>query len=153
MARIILGIGSSHTPLLTLGPEPNVPSAARCWRFGQALRRAVEAMPDDLRVAVVASGGLSHFVVDEDLDQKLLRAMAQGDAETLASIPRAALNSGSSEILNWITLAGAASPLRMQWHAYHPLDRTPAGTGVGAAFGVWAPGAATQAAAGGHDHH
>jgi hypothetical protein len=132
---------------------PNVPSAARCWRFGQALRRAVEAMPDDVRVAVVASGGLSHFVVDEELDQKLLRAMAHGDADTLASIPRAALNSGSSEILNWIALAGAASPLAMQWSAYEPLYRTPAGTGVGAAFAIWGPGTAQRAAPGRNDHH
>lgn len=126
---------------------PNVPSASRCWRFGEALRRVIESIPDQLRVAIIASGGLSHFVVDEDLDQKILLAMAQGDADTLASIPRVALNSGSSEILNWIAVAGAASPLRMQWHAYYPLYRTPAGTGVGAAFGVWAPETSSHAAA------
>ncbi|MCM3562834.1 protocatechuate 3,4-dioxygenase [Hydrogenophaga intermedia] len=132
---------------------PNVPSASRCWHFGQALRRVVEAVPDDLRVALIASGGLSHFVVDEDLDRKILGAMALGDAQTLTSIPRAALISGSSEILNWIALAGAAGPLQMRWHAYHPLYRTPAGTGVGAAFAVWAPDADTHAAAGGDAHH
>ena len=116
---------------------PNVPSAARCWSFGQAIRRTIESIPDRLQVALIASGGLSHFVVDEDLDHKILGAMAHGDTEILTSIPRTALKSGSSEILNWIALAGAMSPLQMLWHAYHPLYRTPAGTGVGAAFAVW----------------
>jgi len=63
------------------------------------------------------------------------------------------LNSGSSEILNWIALAGAASPLAMQWSAYEPLYRTPAGTGVGAAFAIWGPGTAQRAAPGRNDHH
>ncbi len=41
---------------------PNVPSAARCHDLGRALRRAVETWPTDARVAVIASGGLSHSV-------------------------------------------------------------------------------------------
>lgn len=116
---------------------PNVPSPARCWKLGAALRQVIEASPANLRVAVVASGGLSHFVVDEVLDRGVLDAMAQGDAEALAAIPRGALNSGSSEILNWIVAAGAAGGLPLRWHDYQPLYRTPAGTGVGAAFAVW----------------
>ncbi|MFP3740425.1 gallate dioxygenase, partial [Burkholderia sp. SIMBA_019] len=37
-----------------------IPSARRCFRLGQALRRAVESYPEDLRVVVMATGGLSH---------------------------------------------------------------------------------------------
>lgn len=116
---------------------PNVPSAARCHDLGLALRRVIEASPSALRVAVVASGGLSHFVVDEQLDHQVLDALTSGDAAGLRSIPRGALNSGSSEILNWIVTAGAASGLPLRWKDYQPLYRTPAGTGVGAAFAVW----------------
>jgi hypothetical protein len=47
------------------------------------------------------------------------------------------LNSGSSEIRNWIVAAGAAAELRMKWREYVPLYRTPAGTGCGMAFAEW----------------
>lgn len=116
---------------------PNVPTARRAHELGRALARVVGRSPTDLRVAVVASGGLSHFVVDEDLDHRVLEALASGDHAALRSIPRGALNSGSSEILNWIVVAGAAQSLPLRWKEYFPLFRTPAGTGVGAAFATW----------------
>lgn len=116
---------------------PNVPSAARCHDIGRALAETIEASPNGFRVAVIASGGLSHFVVDEALDRKVLRAMTERDREVLRSLPRGALNSGSSEILNWVLAAAAVEALPLQWQEYQPLYRTPAGTGVGAAFCIW----------------
>lgn len=116
---------------------PNVPSSARCHDLGRALRQVIEASPRALRVAVIASGGLSHFVVDEVLDRGLLEAMKNGDQAVLRSIPREALNSGSSEILNWVVTAGAMSGTPLRSCDYFPLYRTPAGTGVGAGFVVW----------------
>lgn len=113
---------------------PNVPSAARCFDIGRHLRSSIEASPLDLRVAVIASGGLSHFVVDEDLDGQVREGMRQNDAAMLRSIPRAALRSGSSEILNWVVAAGAIHGMSAAWEEYLPLYRTPAGTGIGAAF-------------------
>lgn len=116
---------------------PNVLSAARCFDIGGHVRAAIEAWEPDLRVAIIASGGLSHFVVDEDLDQRVLKAIQVGDAEALRSIPREALLSGSSEILNWILAIGALAGHPSSWTEYVPLYRTPAGTGVGAAFASW----------------
>ena len=116
---------------------PNVPTAARCHDLGQALRRVIEASPSTLRVAIIASGGLSHFVVDEVLDKVVTDALASGNHDALRAISRGALNSGSSEILNWIVAAGAAQTLPLRWQQYLPLYRTPAGTGVGAGFAVW----------------
>ncbi len=116
---------------------PNVPSASRCHDLGLALARVVQASPSQLCVAVVASGGLSHFVVDEELDRRILDAMTTGKAEVLRSIPRGALNSGSSEILNWVVVAGAMGESPVRRADYYPLYRTPAGTGVGAGFVVW----------------
>lgn len=116
---------------------PNVPSARRCHDFGLALGQALRDCPQNLRVAVVASGGLSHFIVDETLDQTILSALQSGDHQALRDLPRGALNSGSSEILNWVVTAGAVKALPLTWHRYHSLRRTPAGTGVGAAFAVW----------------
>lgn len=116
---------------------PNVPTSTRCHDLGLALARVIEASPSNLRVAIVASGGLSHFVVDEELDHRVLDALQSGDHTNLRNIPRGALNSGSSEILNWIVTAGAAMKLPLRWKEYQPLFRTPAGTGVGGAFAVW----------------
>ncbi len=123
--------------LLNTYYPPNVPSAARCFEIGAALRAAIADSPGDLRVAIVASGGLSHFVVDEDLDRRVLEGLSGGNSELLRSLPRAALNSGSSEILNWVLSAGALQDLPLTWSRYIPVQRTPAGTGIGVAFAVW----------------
>jgi hypothetical protein len=116
---------------------PNVPSAARCHDLGLALRRAVESWPQDARVAVIASGGLTHFVIDEELDRRVLDCIAAKDAPGLRAIPRARLRSGNSEILNWIAAAGALDGLTPAVLDYIPAYRTPAGTGTGMAFACW----------------
>ncbi|OFZ96424.1 MAG: hypothetical protein A3H35_03570, partial [Betaproteobacteria bacterium RIFCSPLOWO2_02_FULL_62_17] len=64
--------------LLNTYYPPNAPNAARCYAIGQALREAIEESPSKLRVALVASGGLSHFVVDEALDLRILQSMGEG---------------------------------------------------------------------------
>ena len=123
--------------LLNTYYPPNTPSPARCYQLGQALRQAIERSTEDLRVAIVASGGLSHFVCDEELDRRVIAALHAGDAQVLRSIPRAALNAGSSEIANWVTVAGAMETRACRWSEYVPVRRTPAGTGIGLAFLVW----------------
>jgi len=125
--------------LLNTYYPPNVPGAARCHQVGVLLRRVIDALPGTQRIALVASGGMSHFVVDEALDRGVLDACVRHDAAALCALPRAALQSGSSEILNWVVVAGAMQDLNVQINRYLPLYRTPAGTGVGAGFLAWAP--------------
>ena len=125
--------------LLNTYYPPNVPTAARCHGIGLRLREVIEEEGSDLRVAIIASGGLSHFIVDEALDRGLIKAFEKRDSAALRSLPRCALNSGSSEILNWVLTAGAVDFMPVQWSEYQPLYRTPAGTGVGAGFVVWKP--------------
>jgi 3-O-methylgallate 3,4-dioxygenase len=117
--------------------QPNVPSAARAYAMGREVARAVESWPGAGRVAVIASGGLSHFVIDEILDRSILDAIAGRDTRALRAPSRAALRSGNSEILNWITAAGALGHLRATVLDYVPGYRTPAGTGAGMAFARW----------------
>ena len=116
---------------------PNVPSAARCYQLGKALRQAVEGWETTARVAVIASGGLSHFVVDEELDRRVLSALTAHDAGVLGSLTRDQMRSGTSEILNWIVAAGALEHLEATVLEYVPGYRTPAGTGAGMAFVRW----------------
>lgn len=39
-------------------------------------------------MAIVASGGLSHFVVDEELDRRVIEGLRAQDAESLMELPR-----------------------------------------------------------------
>jgi hypothetical protein len=113
---------------------PNQPSPARCVALGEAITRAVAGCPLDLRVGVLASGGLSHFLVDEAFDHAVLDALRRKDIAFFRNAPLRKLQSGSSEIRNWICLAGAASKLDVAWTNYVPGYRTPALTGTGLAF-------------------
>lgn len=121
--------------------EPNPPSTARCAAFGEALAAAVAAFPDDLRVGLVASGGLSHFVIDEDLDQRFLAALRSGDRAALTAFTPAEMTSGSSELRNWIVVAAAANAagLAVDSVDYQPCYRTEAGTGNAMGFATWGP--------------
>src|SRR5262245_25865484 len=117
---------------------PNQPRPQRCYEFGQALRQAIQGFAGEERIGVLASGGLSHFLVDEDFDRAILKACADKDARFLQTLPRNKLHAGSSEILNWVALAGAVEHLDLDWFEYVPGYRTPAGTGTGLSFGLWA---------------
>ncbi len=116
---------------------PNQPQPRRCYELGRAIRAAVSSAPGGARVGILASGGLSHFTVDEELDRGVLDACRRNDGDALASIPAAKLNSGSSEIRNWIAVAGAAAHLKSAWQDYIPCYRSAAGTGCGMGFAVW----------------
>ncbi len=118
---------------------PNQPSAARCLDFGRALRKAIDAWNPDARVAVVASGGLSHFIIDEALDRQVIAGIVERKPDLLAGIPGEKLNSGNSEIRNWIAAAGAMEDMRPALLAYEAAYRTEAGTGCGMAFARWDP--------------
>jgi 3-O-methylgallate 3,4-dioxygenase len=119
--------------------QPNVPSPARCYALGRALAEGIKSFGTDLRVAVLASGGLSHFVVLEDWDREVLARMAAHDGKALGAIPRRYFRSGTSEVLNWITVAGALEGARMTVVDYVPGYRSMAGTGAGMGFAVWQP--------------
>lgn len=119
--------------------QPNVPSPSRCYALGRALADGIRSFGPDLRVAVLASGGLSHFVVLEDWDRQVLALMAAHDGEALGAIPPRYFRSGTSEVLNWIAVAGALHGARMTVLDYVPGYRSMAGTGTGMGFAVWEP--------------
>ena len=116
---------------------PNQPTAARAYELGQAVRAAIEEWDSDRRVAVMASGGLSHQRIDEELDRAVLDAMERKQPDVLRAIPGAQLQGGTSEILNWITVSGAMEPMTMSVVDYVPAYRTPAGTGLAMGFAYW----------------
>jgi len=123
--------------ILNTFDPPNQPTPRRCVRLGQALKELVEEYPDDLRVGFIASGGLSHFVVDEELDNGIIRAIREKDSEWLANLNPLQLQAGSSEIRNWLVVAQAVRDLDLDWVSYTPAYRTPALTGTGLCFASW----------------
>lgn len=94
-----------------------IPSALRCYKFGQALRRAVESYPEDLKVAIVATGGLSHQVHGEragfnnpEWDKEFLELIETDPGQlTAMSIARYAELGGweGAEVIMWLIMRGA----------------------------------------------
>ena len=118
---------------------PNQPTLKRCFNLGQEIAMAVEAWPGEIRVGVIGSGGLSHYVLDEDLDSAVLTALTESDWHTLLEMPEELFRSGSSEIKNWVALAGAMSrtSLKIEILDYVACYRSEAGTGNGMGFARW----------------
>src|SRR5436189_5437254 len=95
------------------------PSAKRCYKLGQSLRRAIESYPEDLAVAVVATGGLSHQVHGErcgfnntEWDMEFLEMLENDPARltdvTMAEYARLGGLEGS-EVIMWLVMRGALS--------------------------------------------
>ena len=118
---------------------PNQPKAPRCHQLGVTVGEAIRAWDTDARVAVIATGGLSHFVVEEDFDREIMAAMARNDFEHLLTYHEGWFQAGSSEIKSWIATGGAMQGSDLTGHIvdYYALYRTPAGTGSSAAFMYW----------------
>jgi hypothetical protein len=119
--------------------SPNPIAPKRCVTLGRALQHAIVEWPVNLRVGIFASGGLSHFIVDEELDRAVLDAIRAGDIACLAGLDPRRLQAGSSEIRGWIcaAAASAAAGLEIKWIDYIPAYRTPALTGIGLGFARW----------------
>lgn len=121
---------------------PNSPTAKRCWDMGVALAKAIQSWDSDKTVGIVASGGLTHPIVVEELDWRCLDAMQKNDQKALTSIEEDVFVLGTSEIKNWIvsTACLAEAGLKMNLLDYIPGYRSVVGTGCGLAFAEWRNG-------------
>ncbi|QJE02793.1 gallate dioxygenase [Massilia forsythiae] len=128
-----------------------VPSARRCFKLGQALRRAIDSYPDDLDVAIVATGGLSHQVHGERCgfnntawDRQFLD-LFENDPEVLLNMTQAdfARLGGweSAEIVMWLVMRGAM-PAKVD--CVHREYYLPSMTGI--AVALYEPAAAPDPA-------
>jgi gallate dioxygenase len=96
-----------------------VPSARRMWKLGQALRRAIESYPEDLRVAIMATGGLSHQVhgeragfLNEAWDAEFLDLLEKAPEQLVnMRIADYAAKGGmeGAEVIMWLIMRGALS--------------------------------------------
>jgi len=120
---------------------PPIPTPERAYHVGTALSRLLRAYPEDLRIAVLATGGLSHepggpryFWVDEGFDRWFLDLLKQGDHVALlreCTLERMeeAGSGGTAELLAWIlVLAFTTGPADVL--AYMPAVAWRSGTGM-----------------------
>jgi hypothetical protein len=94
---------------------PPLPSAARCARLGEAIADALRDRPE--RVAIYASGGLSHYPgmfnagwIDQPLDHWILDRLEKNDVEALQHLftfDSDTMRSGTGEVRAWISVAAA----------------------------------------------
>ena len=99
---------------------PPFPGPERCVEFGSVLADSVRAWPQKARVALMATGGLSHdpggpkyFQVDEKFDRWFLELLGTGDPERVVrevTVEKmiAAGDGGTIELLAWLVAMGAA---------------------------------------------
>ena len=113
---------------------PNQPTPRRCWKLGQAIRAAVESWPGDARIGIVGSGGLSHFVVDEELDRGIidaLRAQGRRGAAIIAAQKAQFRQLGDPHVDR---VGGAVEHLDMAWSATCPATAPRPGRAPGSAL-------------------
>jgi len=124
---------------LNAGIPDNRPKISRCLKFGPALVKAVESWKEDAKVAIFCSGGLTHFVIDEDLDRRVIKGMQERDEKDLAAIPESYLLGNTCEIRNWLPVSTGMNSLgkKMTLVDYVPCYRTEAGTGNAMGFVYW----------------
>jgi protocatechuate 4,5-dioxygenase beta chain len=115
-----------------------LPTARRCYKLGQAIRRAVESYERDTRVAILGTGGMSHQLhgkrfgfMNEKFDQEFLERIER-DPESLTRMTHQELmeEAGAEgiELIMWLVMRGALSarPKVVQRAYYAPMT-----TGMG----------------------
>jgi|RhiMetdeSRZDD1v2_1073273.scaffolds.fasta_scaffold207547_2 2,3-dihydroxyphenylpropionate 1,2-dioxygenase len=131
------------------------PTARRCFDAGRLISRVIAGGP--WRVAIIATGGLSHFPElslarvgqsDPAFDRRVVGWIESGDHEALCALGAKELHeTGSHELLNWMVLIGAVSPARgrvrffgemgridlaaVEWDVREPADAPPASGAAG----------------------
>jgi 2,3-dihydroxyphenylpropionate 1,2-dioxygenase len=131
---------TQNVPLHFLLPEPRIPilpvyvntwvdpapTPKRCYQVGELIREVAVKSPE--RVAILATGGLSHFPgsprigeIDTQFDHQLLEVMREGKGPSLADYSvDELLKAGDSEFLNWMVVVGAVGDAKATYTSYMP---------------------------------
>lgn len=129
-----------HVPIvLNTFWKPNQPKARRCYEVGKVVRSTIDAWESDARVAIFGSGGMTHFIIDENFDKLVMQSLTSGEVEDLLTTPESIYQAGTSELKTWIGLAGCikGSSLTPRVIDYVPCYRSEAGSGTAQGFMVW----------------
>lgn len=129
-------------PVIVNSIEPPLPSVARCLAWGRLIAQAISNYPEAIRVALLATGGLSHSIgertmgtIDEPFDRECL-AHFSADEKSLVRfleerLPRT--GNGAEEVRNWLVAHGAAGSRGFELVDYLPVPAVIVGCG----FAAW----------------
>lgn len=128
-------------PVYTNCGAPPLPTLRRCHAVGGFVGAFIRAWPGAERVAVVASGGISHWVgtpetgrINEEFDHWVLDHVARADVEPLVRLTEAEIErdagNGGQELRNWVALLGALPGGKGEVLAYEPVPEWITGCGT-----------------------
>lgn len=144
---LLAGIAAdvSIVPVLVNCVQPPLPTMRRALQWGRFLGDALRRFPGSRRVAVLATGGLSHDIstprmgmVNDVFDSRFLELLAQADDAALidyASNHVDEAGNGAEEIRTWLMAHGVAQG-RFEKIYYKPMP----GWYTGIGLGRWAAG-------------
>jgi aromatic ring-opening dioxygenase catalytic subunit (LigB family) len=130
-------------PMLLNSIEPPLPSLSRCLAWGRQLAHAVKSYSAPLRVAILATGGLSHSIgeptmgtIYEDFDRETLRLFSSSERDLILYLEKSlpSHGNGSEEVRNWLVAHGAAGARGFELVDYLPVPTVIVGCG----FASWA---------------
>ncbi|MRV70451.1 2,3-dihydroxyphenylpropionate 1,2-dioxygenase [Duganella sp. FT92W] len=127
-------------PLLVNCVQPPLPTMRRCLQLGKAIGAAVRSYQGAQRVALLATGGISHDVatprmgmVNESFDRTFLQHLAGGNEAALTDYAANHVNeagNGAEEIRNWLVAHGAAGGAPAETILYKPMPAWFTGIGL-----------------------
>jgi aromatic ring-opening dioxygenase catalytic subunit (LigB family) len=130
-------------PILFNAVQAPMMAFERCLDWGALLADAIAAFPQRLRVAVLATGGLSHWIgvpemgqINDVFDQTCLEKFALGDSRQLISFLNDNIElagNGAHEIRSWVMAHGSARNCKFELIDYLPVPEVYVGCG----FASW----------------
>jgi len=129
-------------PMIVNSIEPPLPTLSRCMAWGRQLAGAIRSYPEDLRIAVLATGGLSHSIgeptmgaIYEDFDRETIRRFASPERELITYLEDQlpSHGNGSEEVRNWLVAHGAAGAQGFELVDYLAVPKVIVGCG----FAAW----------------
>ncbi|HYX63231.1 MAG TPA: 2,3-dihydroxyphenylpropionate 1,2-dioxygenase [Burkholderiales bacterium] len=140
--RMVLERLPRIVPIVVNSIEPPMPSLQRCYQWGELLAKAVRSYSENLRVAILGTGGLSHSIgeptmgaIYEDFDRETIRLFSSQPEALISYLERQlpSHGNGSEEVRNWLVAHGAAGG-----RGFELVDYVPSPTViVGCGFAAW----------------
>jgi aromatic ring-opening dioxygenase catalytic subunit (LigB family) len=139
----LAGIAGRHpiVPIQVNAVQPPMPSMRRCVALGHAIRQAIATFDSAARIAVLATGGLSHDVgtprmgrLNDTFDRTFLARLEEGGPDAAADYAAEHVNSagnGAEEVRNWLVAHGIANCTPFETYYYRGMAQWYTGIGLG----------------------
>ncbi len=127
-------------PILVNSIAEPMPLPQRMYRLGKLISQVIATRPKGERVAVIGTGGISHWVgtpemgrINVDFDERFLESIERGQGEAIADWTPEQIGQGGNgahEIRNWIAVMGAVADAKGEVTTYEPVVEWVTGSGA-----------------------